>query len=214
MCARSSAKPGLKSRANAFGPRPRNASELPEALQITSYSLCTSIPAAAPSSRASDAAAALQNASMLLHSFATDPMPTAPTWITSREKDFSSGRFASNSAASPPTMMTMVPSVARGTPPETGASSIFTPLAASPASTRRAVAGELVDRSITTVPGLACAAMPAAPSVTSSTCFGIGREVNTTSDAAATAAVEAPAAPPIAVQAATASGLRSNTVTA
>ena len=88
-------------------------------------------------------------------------------------------------------MMTMVPSVARAVPPETGASSISMPLAAIPAATRFAVAGELVDRSMNTVPGLAFSAMPPAPSVTSSTTRGMGREVITTSQRAATSATEA-----------------------
>ena len=126
----------------------RNAEELPLALLITCCSLRRSMPAIVPIISASAAAAALQKASMLLTSLATEPMPISPTCTTSPLNDFSSGSCASNTAASPPTMMTIVPSVARGTPPETGASSIWMPLARIHSSPRRAVAGALVERSM------------------------------------------------------------------
>ena len=64
-----------------------------------------------------------------------------------------------------------------------------------------------------TVPGLALAAIPAGPRVTSSTIFGSGSEVITTSQLFATSATDPPAEAPKSVQAFTASGLRSNTTT-
>ena len=162
---------------------------------------------------ASAAAAELQNASMLLISLATEPMPISPQCTTSPLNDFSSGSWASNVAVSPPTMMTMVPSLARAVPPETGASSMAMPFACMPSAQRRAVAGALVDRSIYVVPGLAFAAMPCGPSATSSTMRGSGNEVITTSHPAATSATDLPAVAPSSVHAFTASGLRSNTTT-
>src|SRR6185312_3477639 len=87
------------------------------------------------------------------------------------------------------------------------------PLAFIPSLTRFAVAGELVDRSMKTVPGLAFAATPPAPSVTSSTTRGIGREVITTSQRADSSATEGAAAAPRSVHCFIASGLRSNTMT-
>src|SRR4051812_153243 len=55
--------------------------------------------------------------------------------------------------------------------------------------------------------------MPSGPSATSSTLRGIGSEVNTTSQSAATCATEVPAAAPRSVHALIAAGLRSNTTT-
>src|SRR5262245_47891373 len=63
------------------------------------------------------------------------------------------------------------------------------------------------------MPARARAAMPSGPSATSSTLRGIGSEVNTTSQSAATCATEVPAVAPRSVQALIAAGLRSNTTT-
>ena len=60
----------------------------------------------------------------------------------------------------PPTMMASVAAAAPAVPPETGASSMSTPRAASPCAMRRATDGAMVLMSTTTLPGAAPCAMP------------------------------------------------------
>ena len=60
-------------------------------------------------------------------------------------------------------MMARVPSVARGTPPETGASMKRTPRSRAAAATRRDTAGSMVDMSTQSVPLRAAASTPPSP---------------------------------------------------
>jgi len=75
----------------------------------------------------------------------------------------SAGRASSRSRASPPTMMASVPSVARGTPPDTGASRKRTFFAASAAATRRDTLGSIVDMSTQSRPAATPSSTPPAP---------------------------------------------------
>ena len=59
-------------------------------------------------------------------------------------------------------MKVSVPAVAPPTPPDTGASSIISPLASAALATSRAVATSMVEQSISSVPGLALSTMPPA----------------------------------------------------
>ena len=59
----------------------------------------------------------------------------------------SAGRASSKSAAAPPTMIASVPSVARGVPPDTGASMKRTPRSCAALATRCETAGSMVDMS-------------------------------------------------------------------
>ena len=72
----------------------------------------------------------------------------------------SSGLAASKCLASPPTMKVRVPASAPPVPPETGASSIASPLASASNATSRAVSGSMVEQSMRSVPALACARTP------------------------------------------------------
>ena len=79
MCARLSANDGgenLPDRARSE--KALKMLELPLELAMTWTSFAGSRPAVTPSIIASEAAAALQNAIMLLHSLATVPVPRAP----------------------------------------------------------------------------------------------------------------------------------------
>ena len=73
------------------------------------------------------------------------------------------GNASFTSSAAPPTMMARVPSVARGTPPETGASTKRTPRSRAAAATRRDTAGSMVDMSTQSVPLRAAASTPPSP---------------------------------------------------
>jgi hypothetical protein len=71
----------------------------------------------------------------------------------------------------------------------------------------------LVERSITTVPAFAFSATPSGPAITASTCFGVGSDIITISDDAATSATLAPRFAPALMHSSIIAGLRSNTVT-
>src|SRR5712664_2094376 len=73
------------------------------------------------------------------------PTPTGPTWMTLAPIAESAGRASSKSPAAPPTMIASVPSVARGVPPETGASMNRTPRSCAAFATRCETAGSMVD---------------------------------------------------------------------
>ena len=95
-------------------------------------------------------------------------------------------------------MIESCPSTAAGSPPDTGASTASTPRSASAACTSRAVAGAMVDMSITSMPSRTPAITPSSPRITASTSGESGSMVITTSERSATSrgvvAVSAPAA--------------------
>ena len=93
-------------------------------------------------------------------------------------------------------MIAMVAFSAPEVPPLTGASSILTPFGSSRAAMLRTMVGELVLRSMWTVPWRALSPIPPSPSATASTSRGIGRDVNTTSDSATASAMEPTPVPP------------------
>ena len=136
---------------------------LPDDFEITSVRTFGLTPKPSAMRNASDTATADTPAIRLLHSLATSPLPTAPTWMTLAPMADSAGRASSTSRVSPPTMMASVPSSARGTPPDTGASMNRTPLAFSAAATRRDTAGSIVDMSTQSRPAMTPSAMPFLP---------------------------------------------------
>lgn len=79
------------------------------------------------------------------------------------------GLNRSNNSCGPPTMKDRVPSMALGSPPDTGASSIPTPLWASCAAISREAVGSMELMSMNTLPGRMKEATPPAPSMTSFT---------------------------------------------
>jgi len=108
------------------------------------------------------------------------------------------GLASSKSAAAPPTMIASVPSVARGVPPETGASMKRTPRSCAAFATRCDIAGSMVDMSTHRVPLRAAASTPPSPVYTDSTCGEEGSIVTTMSAVATASAALAAAVMPAA----------------
>src|SRR3546814_2130144 len=77
---------------------------------------------------------------MLLQIFAACPAPLAPAWITALPISARNGSARSNASPLPPTMKVRLPAFAAAIPPETGASTAVSPLAAAASATRLAVA--------------------------------------------------------------------------
>ncbi len=127
-----------------------------------------------------------------------DAAPTSPARRTEVPMADSTGIIRSITAASPPTMIASCPVFARGTPPDTGAS-IITPPSAATFSARAWVCEgtpELI--SIITVPGFMPAKMLSSPALsTRSTIALVGNMVTITSDAPASCASVSGAVPPI-----------------
>src|SRR5215211_3288417 len=87
------------------------------------------------------------------------------------------GLALSKSSSSPPTMIESVPFLAPTSPPETGASSIPTPLSLAVRASSRARGGEEVLISTMSEPSLAPSNKPPSPATTSSTSDGPGSMV-------------------------------------
>ena len=95
----------------------------------------------------------LQATIIWLASLVTLPAPMSPQ-RTALAPIFSKTSFTfSKTASLPPTMIASVPSMALGSPPETGASSISIPFLASSAATSRLARGAMELMSTSTLPG-------------------------------------------------------------
>ena len=105
-------------------------------------------------------------------------------------------------------MIDSAASIAPFSPPETGASSILTPLAASAAPTFCEMMGEIVDMSMNTRPLRPPSMIPSLPSATSSTSGEFGNIVMSTSHWAATSFGELAAFAPAPASSSTAPRLR------
>ena len=75
------------------------------------------------------------------------PEPSGPRWVIVLPIAWKIGSIASKTGLSPPTMIESAASIAPFSPPETGASSILTPFAASARPTFCDTIGEIVDMS-------------------------------------------------------------------
>jgi hypothetical protein len=106
------------------------------------------------------------------------------------------GSTCSKTDLSPPTMIESAPSIAPFSPPDTGASSIGTPLAANACPIFWETIGEIVDMSAKTSPGFTPSMMPSVPRATDSTSGELGSMVITTSHRAATSFGEEAATAP------------------
>src|SRR5690606_5074818 len=100
--------------------------------------------------------------------FATCPAPLGPTCVIVRARTSRSGLTRSSASASPPTITDSVPFSAPSLPPETGASSMATPRAASSPARRRVAAGATVLMSTSTLPGSRPWTAPSSPTTTAS----------------------------------------------
>ena len=130
-----------------------------------------------------------------LASLVNPPKPSGPSSVIVLPIAWKIGSAASNTALSPPTMIESAPSIAPFSPPDTGASSIATPLASSALPIFCDTMGEIVDMSRKIRPGRAPSMMPSGPSATCSTSGELGSIVISTSDWAATSGRGAALAP-------------------
>src|SRR5437870_8525690 len=169
---------------------------LPDDLEMTSVRTFGSTPKPSAIRNASLTATAATPAIRLLQSLATSPDPTGPTWMMLAPIAASTGRASSKSRASPPTMIASVPSSARGTPPETGASRKRAPRAVTAFAIRRETLGSIVDMSTHRRPRATLSRTPPAPRYADSACDDEGSMVITSSASRAAAAVEAARAAP------------------
>jgi hypothetical protein len=143
------------------------------------------------------------------------PMPAAPpSRQTLLATASSTGCAAANAASGPAAITVIVPCRAPTAPPETGASSISSPIAASLADSVRAYSGATVVQHSTTVPGASSPAQPFAPNSTSSVCAAFTTNTTTACTSVGRSAGRSTALPPSAANAArTASrGSQPNTV--
>ncbi len=108
----------------------------------------------------------------------------------------------------------MVPCRAPTAPPDTGASSISNPNAASRADRLRAYSGATVVQHSTTVPRASRPAQPCAPNSTSSVCAAFTTNTTTASRSAGNSSGRATALPPSAANAARAASRGSQPTTA
>ena len=100
----------------------------------------------------------------------------------------SAGRTFSMSSFAPPTIIAIEPSIARGTPPETGASTMRMPRSARAAPKAIVPIGAEDDISTNTDPPAMPSAIPPSPRTASATIFPFGKQVNTASASCPTAA--------------------------
>ncbi|MNT38711.1 hypothetical protein D3C72_1749180 [compost metagenome] len=151
----------------------------------------------------------------LFSAFMACALPTSPTGVMDVPMADSAGRTRSSVAAGPPNMMDSSPVRARGTPPDTGASTICPPASATAWASRWVWAGTPELISTTTLPARRPASTPSAPLSTCSTMPLVGSMVTMMSLCAASAAQVAAACPPTSCANLSAwPGTASNTVTA
>ena len=166
---------------------------------ITSHITAGSSPDFTPNTTASAVAAIAVAESRLFASFIVWPMPGRSPMKNTLPKTASIGSSSVQSARGPATITASVPATAPATPPLTGESTAVMPFAASAAAISRAAVAPVVERSIT-VFTFDPPATPPAPSATSRTIGGVGRLSSTVSTAEATAADDAAARAPFAVE--------------
>src|SRR6516165_8322092 len=185
----------------------------PEDLAMTLVNICGSTPNASPMRKASATAMTAEPEIKLLHSLATSPDPTAPTWMMLPPIAARAGRASSRSPASPPTMIANVPAVAPPTPPDTGASRNRRPRSLSRAATRCEVPGSIVDMSTQSRPPPALSTILPPPRYTASTLAEDGSIVITRSQLAAASPTDRARSAPSLTAASSAPGTTSKATT-
>ncbi len=150
-------------------------------------------PAMVESEYASAQAAMLQATMIWFASFTVLPAPlTSPQWTAEAPIVISSSWYLSNSAFGPPHMIESVPSIAFGSPPETGASIMWMPCLRHSAAMALDSSGAMELMSITSRPSFAPSATPFSPRTAARTCGELGTMVMTTSLFEATSALLSP----------------------
>ena len=148
---------------------------------MASNTMAGSTPAFCARVSASASAWMLQATMIWLASLVVLPAPTSPQRTTEAPMADRIGLQALKVSSSPPTIKDSVPSMAFGSPPETGASSILTPFSARAAAISLLATGLMELQSIKVAPAFMWAATPSAPSITSLTWGELGSIVMTTS---------------------------------
>ena len=167
----------------------------------TSTMIAGSRPKRLPIKSVSAAATVLSPLRRLFRVLSAWPEPTLPvrkTWPAMVSSISSQGATMSSS---PPTMMESVPASAPAAPPETGASNMWMPSAASSSAMATVNHGSDELMSIRTLPGSKPSARPSAPNVASRTSALAGSMVMTASHTAATAMAESSATMPLCARA-------------
>ncbi len=142
------------------------------------------------------------------------PEPIGPTWVIVLPRAARIGRARSTSAASPPTKIVNVAFWAPSLPPDTGASTRAMSRFASSLAKPRVAPGEIVEQSMTSVPGLAPAATPSGPSRTAATSGVSDTQMTSVSTERATSAGVAARSTPRLSSSGARSGVRFHAVTA
>ena len=168
-----------------------------------------SIPAASASVCASAAAVKATKWSRFRASFAVVPAPASPKRITRSAMWPNGSRTRASASSSPPTMIASRPSAAPMNPPDTGASSRWSPRSRAAAASSCAVATSMVEWMLITPPG----AMESNSSVvTSRTWASLSTMTDTPVQRRPTSPVVVAASAPAATRVATTSSRRSRTI--
>ena len=138
------------------------------------------------------------------------PAPTSPTRVTVEAMVLSRSSYLAKTSSLPPTMTAMVPSMALGSPPETGASRNSTPISSRRFAKSRLASGAMELMSMTHLPEVRPSTMPFSLKRAASTCGELGSMVITTSAFSATSLPLAQATPPSATSSSARSMLKSN----
>ena len=147
----------------------------------------------------------------LFSDFMAWPLPSAPVATTLLPIAASRGRQCSTASVAPPAMMVSSPVRARGTPPDTGASTMAMPCAASIAPSCAVPCGSQEPMSMTTLPRGRRAARPPSPVSTCCTTFPSGSIRITASSPGPRAPRLGNACPPVSVATACATSGRTST---
>ena len=192
-----------------------SATQLLPALDLmASHTVCSGMPALAPSIKPSPMAAALTNQSKLVSNLIVAPLPGAPTWKIFSPMTSNKAWCCSKRVCSPPTKMDKRPKAAMSTALVTGASKKPRPLLCAKTTSSCTNSTALVEVSMMVAPRLAWASTPCSPSITSRTCGGPGKEAITTSAWVHPAAMLSAQTAPWATRFCALSGLMSCTVSA
>ena len=132
---------------------------------IASKTVCGFTPAAVARTRASASPWMFAPTTIWFASLVTFPAPCAPHRTADLPTTSNKGLARSKSPAPPPTMIARSPDIAKGSPPETGASRKLTFFSASPAPSSWETPGAIEDMSTTRSPSDAPSMMPPSPRI-------------------------------------------------
>ena len=133
------------------------------------YTFSGSTPAFSANTMASATAERCRATIIWFASLQVLPLPMSPTRVTASPMALNTSSTESNTSFFPPTMIDIVPSMALGSPPLTGASSISTPFCATISQSFFETTGEMELMSMNMEPGRTVSRIPLGPQPTPST---------------------------------------------